>query len=145
MTDERNLTGLASDASEDDDEGGSLFEVEELSPDALQDYFDDALETFPYKFEQSGLEMGDLNYRRGEVEYGLEIIFKVGDLFGVPLYAGGWVELRGERGEMPTISGFFAIVRDQDWKKGHILKEFEALLGTYDISTYKWSLEIGMY
>ena len=118
---------------------------EELSPDALQDYLDNALEKFPYKFEQSGLKRGDLSYQRDKVEYGLEITFKIGDLFGVPLYASGWVELRGERGEMPTISSVFAIVRDQDWKHGHILKEFEVLLGTYDISTYKWSLKIGLY
>ena len=44
MTDERNLTGLASDASEDDDEGGSLFEVvEEVDTEALSEEATDAL------------------------------------------------------------------------------------------------------
>lgn len=112
----------------------------------IEDIFTDALRLFPFSFERTGHEMGDL-FSEIEIEYAEEITFNVGNLFGKPLTAGGWVELNyiADGLDEPSINAMFNIVRDNDWEHGTILGQYQALLGWYDIRTQSWTLEIADY
>lgn len=109
----------------------------------LQDIFDDALMSFPYSFQRTGIKSGSL-YASTYVEYTEGITFTIANLFGIPLGAGGSVQLNfmPDEDEAPAIIAFFNIVRDFDFENGSILSNDEALLGEYDILSKTWTLQI---
>jgi len=116
------------------------------SPQSLEAIFEQSLEQFPYPIEPTSITQGNLTFGPDGVEYSAEFTFKVGQLLDDTLTAGGWIELRQDPDDdTPTLSAIFSIVRNFDWKNGSILKEYEGLLGWYDLNTQQWELKIDTY
>lgn len=109
--------------------------------------FEQALAHFPYELTATGITQGDFEpHASYGIEYAEEHTFEVGRLLDMRLMAGGWIELRQDQDdEEPTITGFFGIARNGDWKEGSVLGEYQALQGQYNPDAQSWELWIDQY
>ena len=96
----------------------------------------------PYDVTSTGITQGDFEADDDDfVEYAEEFTFPVGRLFDEQLIAGGWVELRRDDDGV-TITAFFGVARNGDWKNKRILPEDTAVQGHYDFENKTWEFWI---
>ena len=112
---------------------------------SLKTLFEQATQAMPYDVTSTGITQGDFEADDDDfVEYAEEFTFPVGRLFDEQLIAGGWVELRRDDDGV-TITAFFGVARNGDWKNKRILPEDTAVQGHYDFENKTWEFWIDQY
>jgi hypothetical protein len=112
---------------------------------SFEHLFDQALTDFPYELNPTSIAQGTLDTdNNGDIEYAEEYIFAAGRLLDEELSAGGWIELRHDHNDT-SISAFFGVARNADWKEGRILPEDMAIQGVYNLDSRMWELWIDQY
>lgn len=108
--------------------------------------FYSAVDRFPYELQPTSITQGTLETdEQGDIEYAEEFVFTAGQLLHEPLIAGGWIELRRDAERGLSVTAFFGLARNADWKNGRVLPEHEAIQGEYDITSQTWKLWLGSF
>lgn len=111
----------------------------------LENIFLEAVDTFPFpNVCSTGCTQGDLEQQNAhDVEYSEEFTFDAGTICNMSIDGGGWIDCRKEDDRV-SISGIFALAREDDWKNKRILPDGEYLQCWYDLDKKVWSCDIDL-
>ena len=115
----------------------------------IEEVFYQAVKDYPHELEFTSLEQGSLerDSLEDEIEFSSEYTYEAGNIHGMKMVAGGWIDFRLDTGEEPNISGLFGIAIDGDWNEpsAQVLAEYQGIMAYYDIDTGKWDVSIDTY